>query len=89
MGSSCPGVRATSEHGHHVAAFTVLVPGTTAFGQLIHKTGPHLGVRHAGLVTKAERSRRPDEVQGEEFVRVTDRFPRAAVSLVNALYFED
>ena len=78
-----------AEHGHHVTAFAMLVLGAMAFGQLVRKTGMHLGGHHAGLGRKVERSRRTDEVQGEEFVCITDRFPQAAVNLVNALCFGD
>ena len=41
-----------------------------------------------GLGRKAERSRRTDQVQGEEFVCITDRLSWAAVNLVNTLCLE-
>lgn len=87
MGAVALGVRAAAEHQHPVTAFAMLVPGATAFGQLVRKTGTHLGEHHSGLGRKAEWSSRTDEAQGEESVCVTDRFPQVAVKLGKHIMF--
>lgn len=67
-------MRAAAEREHHNTAFAMLVPGASVWRAGAQNRNT-LGECRAGLGRKAERNKRTDEVQHEEFVCVTDRFP--------------